>query len=74
MPFSGWSTRSLSPRVYLAGGGSLMKSPRVLTAAAIAFFVVGLVFVRFDGGGAVPVVSAVFVVILALPSYVALWQ
>ena len=51
-----------------------MKSRRVLAAAAIALFVVGLVFVRFDPGGAVPAISAAFVVILALPSYVALWR
>ena len=51
-----------------------MHPRRILAAAAIVFFVVGLVLVRFNMEGAVPAVSAVFVVILALPSYVGLWQ
>ncbi|MDE4908845.1 carotenoid biosynthesis protein [Methanogenium marinum] len=51
-----------------------MHPRRIMTIAAVAFFVVGLVFVRFDTGMEVPAVSTAFVVILALPSYVALWR
>lgn len=51
-----------------------MHPRRIMAIAAVAFFVVGLVFVRFDTGMEVPAISAAFVVILALPSYAALWR
>ena len=51
-----------------------MNIRRIMAIAAAAFFVVGLVFVRFDTGMEVPAISTAFVVILALPSYVALWR
>ena len=51
-----------------------MHPCRIMAIAAVAFFVVGLVFVRFDTGMEVPFISTAFVVILALPSYVALWR
>ena len=51
-----------------------MHPRRMLAVVAIAFFLVGLIFVRFDMGGEVPAVSTAFVVIMALPSYAALWR
>lgn len=51
-----------------------MHPRRILAIAAVAFFLVGLVFVRFDTGMEAPAISTAFVVILALPSYAALWR
>lgn len=51
-----------------------MHPRRIMAIAAVVFFVVGLVFVRFDTGMEVPAISAAFVVILAMPSYMALWR
>jgi putative membrane protein len=49
-----------------------MHPRRIVLAAAVVFFLVGLVFVRFGEGMDAPGISAAFVVLMALPSYVAL--
>jgi putative membrane protein len=49
-----------------------MHPRRIVLAAGLVFFVVGLVFVRFGEGIDAPALSAAFVVLMALPSYAAL--
>jgi putative membrane protein len=49
-----------------------MHPRRIVFAAAVVFFLVGLVFVRFGEGMDYPGISTAFVVLMALPSYVAL--
>lgn len=52
----------------------MMPSRRILALTALFFFFIGLVFVRFGEGVNTSAVLTVFLVVLALPSYVALWR